>query len=80
MALNTVVAISMEKYPSDAPLPVKCCKIIRDITFKLDDWLSRDEEQFFYMRQSAPVSYPRDIPWELTGIYTYLDTPLMAAN
>ena len=34
MAFNTFVVISMQKYSSDPPLPVKCCEVVRDITSK----------------------------------------------
>ena len=55
----------MEKYPSDAPLLMKCCKVMRDIASKASDWLFYDK-QFRYIRQSAPDSSPWDtIHWEL---------------
>ena len=44
---------------------MKYCEVVRDIVSKPGDWLFYDE-QFRYIRQSAPVSYPWDtIHWEL---------------
>ena len=64
-AFNTFVAIYVEKYPSDAPLLMKYCEVVRDIASKPGDWLFYDE-QFRYIRQSAPASYPWDtIHWKL---------------
>ena len=47
----------MWRDPSHAPLIMMHCKVVRDIASKLGDWLFYDE-QFRYIRQSAPVSYP----------------------
>ena len=58
-AFNTFVAIYVEKYPSDATRLMKYCEVVRDIASKPGDWLFYDE-QFRYIRQSAPVSYPWD--------------------
>ena len=62
-AFNTVVAIYVEKCPSDAPRLMKYCEVLREIAAKPVDWLFYDE-QFRYIRQSAPVIYPWDtIHW-----------------
>ena len=44
---------------------MKYCEIVRDIAAKPGDWLYYDE-QFRFVRQSAPVQYPWEaIRWEL---------------
>ena len=44
---------------------MKYCKVVRDLSQKSADWLFYDE-QFHYLRQSSPESYPWDqIHWKL---------------
>ena len=64
-AFHTFVAIYVERYPLEAPQLMKYCEVVRDIASKPGKWLFYDE-QFRYIRQSAPVSYPWDtVHWEL---------------
>ena len=64
-AFNTFVAIYSEREAGDAPKLMKYCEVVRDLSNKLGDWLYYDE-QFRYLRQSAPESYPWDqVHWEL---------------
>ena len=64
-AFNTFVAVYSEKLPNEAPKLMKYCELIRDISAKPGDWSFYDE-QFRFIRQSAPVQYPWDtIHWEL---------------
>lgn len=64
-AFNTFVAVYSERFPNEAPKLMKYCEIIRDISAKPGDWSFYDE-QFRYIRQSAPDQYPWDgIHWEL---------------
>ena len=64
-AFNTFVAIYAVKSPNETPKLMKYCEIIRDLSVKPGDWYFYDE-QFRYIRQSAPDLYPWDIVhWEL---------------
>ena len=64
-AFNIFVAIYSEKLPTDTPKLMKYCEIVRDIAAKPGYWLYYDE-QFRFVRQSAPAQYPWDaIHWEL---------------
>ena len=64
-AFNIFVAIYAEKFPQDTPKMMKYCEIVRDIAAKPGDWLFYDE-QFRYIRQSAPDQFPWDVVhWEL---------------
>ena len=64
-AFNTFVSIYSEKAAGDAPKLMKYCEVVRDLCNKSGDWIFYDE-QFRYLRQSAPESYPWDqIHWEL---------------
>ena len=64
-AFNTFVAILSEKFPNETPRLMKYSEIVRDISTKPGDWYFYDE-QFRYIRQSAPDQYPWDtIHWEL---------------
>ena len=64
-AFNTFAAVYSERFPNEAPKLMKYCEIIRDISAKPGDWSFYDE-QFRYIRQSAPDQYPWDaIHWEL---------------
>ena len=64
-AFNIFVAIFSEKFPTETPRLMKYSEIIRDISTKPGDWYFYDE-QFRYIRQSAPDQYPWDtIHWEL---------------
>ena len=64
-AFNIFVAIYAEKQATDTPKLMKYCKTISDIATKPGDGLCYDE-QFRFIRQSAPDQYPWDaIHWEL---------------
>ena len=64
-AFNIFVTIYSEKAAGDAPKLMKYCEVVRDLSHKSADWLFYDE-QFRYLRQSAPHRYPWDqIHWEL---------------
>ena len=64
-AFNIFVAIYSKKLPTDTPKLIKYCEIVRDIAAKPVDWLYYDE-QFRFIRQSAPAQYPWvAIHWEL---------------
>ena len=64
-AFNIFVAIYAEKQATDTPKLMKYCETVRDIAAKPGDWLYYDE-QFRFIRQSAPDQYPWDaIHWEL---------------
>ena len=58
-AFNIFVAIYSEKLPTDTPKMMKYFEIVRDIAGKPGDWLYYDE-QFRFIRQSAPAQYPWD--------------------
>ena len=64
-AFNIFVWVYTERYQSETPQLMKYCEVVRDIAFSNGDWLWYDE-QFRYLRQSAPDKYPWDqIHWEL---------------
>ena len=64
-AFNVFVAIFSEKFPNETPRLMKYSEIVRDISSKPGDWYFYDE-QFRYIRQSAPDKYPWDtVHWEL---------------
>ena len=64
-AFNIFVAIYSEKFANETPRLMKYSEIVRDISTKPGDWYFYDE-QFRYIRQSAPDRYPWDtIHWEL---------------
>ena len=64
-AFNTFVSVFTERYQSETPQLMKYCEVVRDIALSNGDWLWYDE-QFRYLRQSAPDKYPWDqIHWEL---------------
>ena len=64
-AFNIFASVYVEKASRDAPKLLKYCEVVHDPSQKLADWLLYDE-QFCYLRQSAPQSYPWDkIHWEL---------------
>ena len=64
-AFNIFVAIFSEKFPNETPRLMKYSEIVRDISSKPGDWYFYDE-QFRYIRQSAPDKYPWDtVHWEL---------------
>ncbi|KAL9951837.1 hypothetical protein ACROYT_G007745 [Oculina patagonica] len=61
----SLAGITQEKKANDTPQLMKYCEIVRDIAAKPGDWLYYDE-QFRFIRQSAPEQYPWDaIHWEL---------------
>ena len=63
--INAFAAVYSERFPNEAPKLMKYCEIIREISAKPGDWSFYDE-QFRYIRQSAPDHYPWDaIYWEL---------------
>ena len=62
---NIFVSLYTERYQSETPQLMKYCEVVRDIASSNGDWLWYDE-QFRYLRQSAPDKYPWDqIHWEL---------------
>ena len=64
-AFNIFASVYAERGSGDAPKLLKYCEVVRDLSQKSADWLFYDE-QFRYLRQSAPQSYPWDqIHWEL---------------
>ena len=64
-AFNIFASVYAERASGDAPKLLKYCEVVRDLSQKSADWLFYDE-QFRYLRQSAPQSYPWDqIHWEL---------------
>lgn len=64
-AFNIFVALYAEKQATDRPKLMKYCEIVHDIAAKPGNWLYYDE-QFRFIRQSAPDQYPWDaIHWEL---------------
>ena len=64
-AFNILVTIYLEKAAGDAPKLMKYCEEVRHLSNKSADWLFYDE-QFCYLKQSAPHRYPWDqIHWEL---------------
>ena len=64
-ALNTFVAIYTVSFPASAPAPMKYCEIVRDLANKQGNWRWYDE-QFRFLRQSEPKSFPWDnVHWEL---------------
>ncbi|XP_022809467.1 uncharacterized protein LOC111346446 [Stylophora pistillata] len=81
-ASNTFVAIYKEKYPLEAPKLMKYCEVVRDIASKPGDWSFYDE-QFRFVRQSAPEQYPWDtIHWELwlRAVTTFRARPQVSSN
>ena len=64
-AFTIFVSVYTERYQSETPQLMKYCEVVRDIASSNGDWLWYDE-QFRYLRQSAPDKYPWDqIHWEL---------------
>ena len=64
-AFNIFVSVYTERFQHETPQLMKYCEVVRDMAQKLGDWLWYDE-QFRYIRQSDPQSYPWDqIHWEL---------------
>ena len=64
-AFNTFVAVYTVTFPSSAPALMKYCEIVRDLANKQGNWRWYDE-QFRFLRQSEPKSYPWDqAHWEL---------------
>ena len=65
MVVNIFASVYAERASGDAPKLLKYCEVVRDLSQKSADWLFYDE-QFRYLRQSVPESYPWDqIHWEL---------------
>ena len=59
------MAIYSEKYPKETPKLMKYSEIVRDIAAKPGNWVFY-EEQFRFIRQSAPDQFPWDaVHWEL---------------
>ena len=58
-AFNIFVSVYTERYQSETPQLMKYCEVVRDISLSNGDWLWYDE-QFRYLRQSAPEKYPWD--------------------
>ena len=64
-AFNIYVSVYTERFKHETLQLMKYHEVVRDMAEKLFDWLWYDE-QFRYIRQSDPQSYPWDqIHWEL---------------
>ena len=64
-AFNIFVSVYAERFNNYTPQLMKYCEVVRDLAAKGGDWHWYDE-QFRYVRQSAPEQYPWDrIHWEL---------------
>lgn len=64
-AFTTFVSVYAERFTNQTPQLMKYCDVVRDLALKAADWLWYDE-QFRYLRQSAPDQFPWDqIHWEL---------------
>ena len=64
-AFNIFVSVYSEKFTVETPRLMKYCEVVRDLAQKSGDWIWYDE-QFRYLRQTAPEKYPWDqIHWEL---------------
>ncbi|KAK3749291.1 hypothetical protein QZH41_007557 [Actinostola sp. cb2023] len=64
-AFHTYVSIYSEKFSSQTSRLMKYCETVRDLAQKPGDWHYYDE-QFRFLRQSAPDRYPWDqIHWGL---------------
>ena len=64
-AFNTFVAVYTVSSPASAPALMKYCEIVRDLANKQGNWRWYDE-QFRFLRQSEPKSFPWDnVHWEL---------------
>lgn len=64
-AFNTFVAVYTVSFPTSAPALMKYCEIVRDLANKQGNWRWYDE-QFRFLRQSEPKSFPWDnVHWEL---------------
>ena len=64
-AFNIFVSVYSEKFTAETPRLMKYCEVVRDLAQKSGDWIWYDE-QFRYLRQTAPEKYPWDqIHWEL---------------
>jgi hypothetical protein len=64
-AFHTYVSIYSEKFSNQTSRLMKYCETVRDLVQKPGNWQYYDE-QFRYLRQSAPDRYPWDqIHWEL---------------
>lgn len=64
-AFNTFVAVYTVSFPASAPALMKYCEIVRDLANKQGNWRWYDE-QFRFLRQSEPKSFPWDnVHWEL---------------
>ena len=62
---NIFVSVYSEKFTAETPRLMKYCEVVRDLVQKAGDWIWYDE-QFRYLRQTAPEKYPWDqIHWEL---------------
>ena len=63
-AFNIFVSVYAERFNSYTPQLMKYCEVVRDLASKGGDWHWYDE-QFRYVRQSAPEQYPWDrIHWD----------------
>ena len=64
-AFNIFAAIKCQTKPRESVNLFKYCEIVRDIAAKMGDWAMYDE-QFRYLRQSAPERFPWEaVHWEL---------------
>ena len=64
-AFTIFVSVYSEKFKAETSQLMKYCDVVRDLAHKGGDWIWYDE-QFRYLRQSAPEQYPWDqTHWEL---------------
>ena len=64
-AFSIFVSVYTERHKDETPQLMKYGEVIRDLAFKGGDWIWYNE-QFRYIRQSAPDQYPwEQIHWEL---------------
>ena len=56
-AFNTFEVVYTVSFPASAPLLMKYCEIVRDLANKQGNWHWYDE-QFRFLRQSKPKSFP----------------------
>ena len=69
------MVIYCQRFARDTAALIKYCETIRAIANKNGNWAYYDE-QFKYLRQSAPDSYPREeVQWELWLEATSLNLP-----
>ena len=74
-AFHTFMAIYCQKFAGDTAALLKYCETVRAIANKNGNWAYYDE-QFRYLRQSAPDRYPwEEVQWELWLEATSVNLP-----